>query len=202
MRSSWLAVAALAAGLLLGGRAEAQGYGPGTYRAPPPPPPTGVIRSGFIFGGGIGLGAISFTDCSDCEVLGGLGLQFHLGGMLAPNLALMFDGATVIHPLDDGDGSTSALASNTGMAVLRGWISPIFWLEGGLGLGYMSLGDEYGTIAETRAGWGGLVGAGLEIVQTPQFTIDLQLRITASRYDYGDGVGVANTVLHVGFNFY
>ena len=201
---AWLAIATLSACALLGSRAaEAQGYGPGTYSGQPPPPPTGVIRSGFIFGGGIGLGAISFTDCDDCEVLGGLGLQFHLGGMIAPNLALMFDGATVVHPLDNGDGSTSALMSNTGMAVFRGWISPIFWLEGGLGVGYMSLADEYGTIPpETRAGFGGLVGAGLELLQTPQFTLDLQLRITASRYNYGDGVGVANTSLNVGFNFY
>ena len=199
---AWLAIATLTACAFLGARAEAQGYGPGTYTSPPPPPPTSVIRSGFIFGGSVGLGAISFTDCDDCEVLGGLGLQFHLGGMLAPNLALMFDGATVLHPLDDEEGNGTTLASNTGMAVLRGWLARVFWLEAGLGVGYMTLGDAYGTIAETRAGFGLLAGAGFELVQSSSFTLDLQLRITAARYNYGDGVGVANTVLQVGFNFY
>jgi hypothetical protein len=192
--------------LLLGssGRADAQGYGPqygpqpGYYGAPPPPPPPGVIRSGFIFGGSIGLGAINFTDCEGCDALGGLALQFHLGGMVGPNLALMFDGATVMHLLDDD----SALYSNTGMAVLRGWLSRVFWLEGGLGFGQMQLGDAYGLIAETRGGFGLLVGAGIEVLQSTSFTIDIQLRVTAARYDYGDGVGVANTSLNVGFNFY
>src|SRR5688572_30434999 len=136
---SWLALVAVAATLILpaalGSRAEAQGYGPGYYPGAPPPPPRTTLRSGFIFGGGIGLGAISFTDCEDCEVLGGLGLQFHLGGMLAPNLALMFDGATVLHPLDDEEGNGTTLASNTGMAVLRGWLARVFWLEAGLGVG-------------------------------------------------------------------
>src|SRR5688500_4268714 len=121
----WLAMMVLAASVALGARAEAQGYGPGYYSGPPPPPPRGVIRSGLCFGVGLGLGAISFTDCEDCEVLGGLGLQGHLGGMLAPNLALMFDAATVIHPLDDAGGGS--LASTTLMGVFRFWPSSIFW---------------------------------------------------------------------------
>jgi hypothetical protein len=199
---AWLAIATLAATLLLAGRAEAQGYGPGYYPGAPPPPPRGIIRSGLVFGFGIGLGAISFTDCDDCEVLGGLGLEGHIGGMIAPNLALLFDAAVVVHPLDDGRGGTSSLASITYMGVLRGWVSRIFWLQGGLGGGYMSLGDEYGTIATSEMGFGVLLGAGIELVQSTSFALDLQLRISASRYDYGDGVGVANTVLQVGLNWY
>jgi len=59
-------------------------------------------------------------------------------------------------------------------AVLRGWLSRIFFLEGGLGVGWMQLDDPYGTIADTKGGLAILGGAGLEIVQAANFALDIR----------------------------
>jgi hypothetical protein len=194
-----LGIAAVCAVLLSSGAASAQGYGPGYYGAPPPPPPPGVIRSGLVLGFDLGIGAISFTDCEDCDVLGGLAWGFQLGGMIGPNLALLADISGVSHYLSDEDATLNSL---TVTGVLRGWLGRILYLEGGVGVGWMQLDDPYGTIAETRGGLGLLIGGGVELVQATSFVLDLRLRFSVARFDYGDGVGVGNTSLALGLTWY
>jgi hypothetical protein len=192
-----LAVVVVAVLLAATGSANAQS-GPGYYGGPPPPPPPGVYRSGLVFGGHLGVGAISFTDCDDCESLGGFAWGLQVGGMLAPSLALLADLSGVTHFGDD----ETALTSMTFAGVLRGWVSRIFYLDGGLGVGWMQLSDPYGVIADTQAGFGLLVGAGVEVLQTPSFALDIRLRFSVARFDYGDGVGIGNTTLGVGLTWY
>lgn len=182
----------------LGGTALAQG-GPGYYGGPPPPPPPGVFRSGLVLGFDIGLGAINFSNCDGCEALGGLGWGLQLGGMISPNMAIVGDVSAVSHFLDD---QQQTLNSVTVTGVLRGWLSRIFFLEGGLGIGWMQLDDPYGTIADTKGGLALLGGAGIEVVQAANFALDIRLRITGARYDYGDGVGVSNVAVLAGFTWY
>lgn len=181
----------------LAGTAAAQ-YGPGYYQQPPLPPP-GLQRGGLVLGGAVGLGAIGFSDCPDCDGLGGLALQFHIGGMVGPTVALMFDGSTVIHPLEDG----GVLSSNVGLGAIRVWIAPQLWLSAGVGLGVLELDDDYGyLVARSESGIAGMVGAGVELLQTYSFALDLQVRATGARLDYGDNVGIYNLSVLLGFNWY
>src|SRR5688572_4091715 len=191
----------IAAGLVLAaaGSASAQGYGPGYYQQPPPPPPPGVYRSGLVLGFDIGVGAIAFTDCDECESLGGLAWGLRLGGMVGPNLAILGDVSGVSHFLEEED---ATLNSVTVTGILRGWLSRIIYLEGGVGIGWMQLDDPYGTIADTRGGFGLIAGVGIEVLQTSSFVLDIRGRVSASRFDYGDGVGVANWTLAAGFTWY
>jgi hypothetical protein len=178
--------------------ASAQGYGPpgGGYG---PPPEHRVLRSGFILGGAIGLGGTAFQDCSACDTLGTGNFEFFLGGMLTPSLALAFDGAFAGHPFEDG----SVLWSNTYTAILRGWLSPIFWLEGGVGIGQLQATDQYGFNQESHGGLTGLVAGGVELVQSLNFTLDLQLRLSAASYDTGgDKFKTTNFAILLGFNWY
>jgi hypothetical protein len=181
--------------------ASAQGYGgPGYYPgAPPPAPPPGIIRSGLIVGGAVGLGGIFDADCDDCSGLGAFGLQFHIGGMIAPNLALVFDMSGLYHVFDDD----SILTSATFLGVIRGWLGRIFWLEAGLGLGYLEATDAWGYTEGSRTGGAALVGAGIEVLQTPSFALDIQLRISGARFSAGgNSFGISNVGVFVGFNWY
>ncbi len=92
---SLLAVLAfVGVGLAGSGEAHAQGYyapGPGG------PPPNGVYRSGLVVGFAVGGGNMAL-NCDGCGSLGGLAAEFHIGGMVAPRLALEFDISTIVHP--------------------------------------------------------------------------------------------------------
>jgi hypothetical protein len=185
--------------------AHAQGYGPGHY-AGPPPPPRGVVRSGFIAGLGIGAGAFGLQDCEPCDGTGGLALRGHIGGMVARNVALVLDVESVIGPFNADDLDEDIVITHSIMlAAARVWLGARFYLQGGLGLGWVRLSDAGGNIAVTSDAGGALMlGAGLELWQRPSFTIDLALRLFATRYgnDDQDGFGIAGGTLLVGFNWY
>ena len=203
MTSTWkLTVAALAVALVLGvtDRAEAQGY----YGPPPGAQPRGVVRSGLIFGGALGLGAIAPSGCDNCDGLGSFALQGHIGGMIGPQLALMFDASALYHVFEDD----SVLTSGTFLGVIRGWLGDMVWLQAGLGFGVLQATDQTGYyLEESRGGVAAGIGAGLEVLRSPNFTLDLQLRITGARYRYDadnrdDTFGITNAAFFVGFNWY
>ena len=81
--------------------AEAQGYPPPYYPPPPPPPPPhGVYRSGLVFGFSGGVGAIHADNCGDACGVAGM-VEGHLGGMINPRTALMFEIWGADHPWSD-----------------------------------------------------------------------------------------------------
>lgn len=199
MRAWWCAIVFAIVGVAAAAApAHAQGYGPGYSVGPPPP--RGVVRSGFIAGLGIGGGAFGLTDCQECDGTGGLSLHGHLGGMLARNVALMFDLESATGPFGDD----AFITQTTALAVLRLWLGQIFYLQGGLGAAWLRLSSEDGGLSITsEAGGALLLGLGVELLQRPSFTIDVSLRLIASRYgDNDDGFGVAGGTLLVGFNWY
>ena len=130
-RSHWVAFV-LAAALLCGtaSTASAQYYGrPRHYYVSPYGGPT--YRSGLVIGGGIGFGALSADQCGDlCG--GALSLEGHIGGMVDPRLAMMFDAWTTIHPIPGSDGETT---NTLYTGALQFWPIPVLWLKGGVGLG-------------------------------------------------------------------
>src|SRR5262249_50284459 len=140
MRNRWLGILVLILGCLgaSAGVAAAQQYGP-----PPPgrgyyaPPPPGIHRYGLVFGGAIGPGAFSFSDCSGCEAFGALALQLEIGGMVSPEVAILFDWTGHLHPTNDGNGTL--VSSNLLDVAVRGFLGRIFWIEGGIGIGYLTV---------------------------------------------------------------
>lgn len=183
----------------LAGAAAAQSYGPGYYQQPPPPPqPQGIQRGGLILGGSIGLGGIYFTNCDNCDSYGGLALQGHIGGMVAPNVAIVFDASTVIHPFEEG----GTLMSHAWLGALRIWLTDNLWLSGGVGLGLVEEDDDFGYLVDrTETGLVGMAAAGVELLQTYNFALDLQVRGTWARFDDVD-LNVSNLSVLLGFNWY
>jgi|tagenome__1003787_1003787.scaffolds.fasta_scaffold19969811_1 hypothetical protein len=183
--------------VLLGSLSAAQAQ----YGAPPPPyyppgPPRGMYRSGLVVGFGLGLGAISTSqDCGPCGGAAG-GFEFHVGGMLNPRLALMFDGWGLGRTLDGGGTLTNGMAA----VALQYWVNEIIWLKGGVGFAEIRISyDDYYYRDDSLSGLGIMGAAGFEIMQSYNFALDLQLRLAHMSYDFG---GANNFALMVGLNWY
>lgn len=191
--------------------AEAQGYPPPYYPPPPPPPPPrGVFRAGVVWGFAAGLGAVNATGCGDaCG--GAFALEGHLGGMISPRTAVMFEGWGADHPYSLAGNDHETINSFwTGAAQF--WINDIFWLKGGAGLAVLretiDAGvDYYGNpvVAENdHTGFALFGAAGIEVLQSYNFTLDIQGRIGSGFYKDAAGSSFSrqNYAVMVGFNWY
>jgi hypothetical protein len=199
-RKYWI-VLGLAAAVLLGSssKASAQYYGRPRYYAPAPAyyPPSSY-RNGLVLGGSIGFGGLIADQCGDlCG--SGLSLEGHIGGMLNPQAALMFDVWTVIHPIPNTDGDTT---STLYTGALQFWLTPILWLKGGIGLGNTQISsNSVGTITDATA-FAIMGGAGVELVQRGPFALDLQGRVGHTFFSNNDGGPITQYAFMIGFNWY
>ncbi len=172
---------------------------------PPPPrpyyaPAPGIHRMGLVIGGAIGPGAFAFSDCSgnDCSI-GALALQLEIGGMVAPNVAVLFDWTGLLHPTGDANGTV--VSSNLIDVAVRGFLSRIFWLEGGIGIGYVTVSDAY-YYDTSDFGLGLMAAAGVEVLQTYNFAIDLSLRVHVAHIYENPSTNVSNLAFLIGFHWY
>lgn len=207
------AVAALAIGLLASS-AIAQPSGPpppppggGGYYAPPPPP-TEWERRGLSLGFGIGLGGMSDSygtiGCSNCDYNpASVGLDFHIGAMLNPRMALLFEGWLQAQSLD-ADG-VETLVQTMAMGAIQYWVSPQLWLKGGLGFSHLSISIDDGfrdPESQDIDSGGALMGAiGYEVLSSQRFAIDLQGRLGIATYD-GIDEQIETGMISLGFNWY
>jgi hypothetical protein len=191
------------------------GYGGGYYSAPPQTAPGGFMNRGgrLAIGVGIGLGGMSAEEadlsCQTCE--GGTvaaGIDFHIGGMLSPRLALLAEFQINAQPLEeDVYGDTVMLTQAAILGAAQFWLTPRIWLKGGLGVAtlqesYSACDDYYEDCdAEIDNGAAVLLGAGVELIQGRNFALDLQGRILAAGYEQIDDTVTAATI-GVGFNWY
>jgi hypothetical protein len=185
------------AALVLGATASTASaqYGqPAGYGYPPPPPPTRVYRQGLTFGLGIGLGAFSADNCGDaCGV--GIAFEGHIGGMLTPQLALMFDAFPVIHTVNS-DTTTTNTAYTVAAQI---FLNDLVWLKGGVGFAHFTeSSNAFGDLTDT--GTAVLFGGGVEVYQAGPFAIDLQLRLEHSFYSTAKDMN--EVAFLVGFNWY
>jgi hypothetical protein len=189
--------------------AQYQAPPPGYYAPPPsygggypPPPPPRYryrdYRSGLTLGGALGVGTISADDCSACG--GGLAWEFHIGGMVMPQLAILADLSGIVRSYDDGAGGSNTLTNSLFAVAAQYWIIPILWVKGGIGDAHIALSDYTGnTYGSEENALGFLLAGGVEVVHAPNFALDLQLRLMHGDYSGG---GATNYAFLVGVNWY
>jgi hypothetical protein len=185
--------------------AEAQGYPP-PYYPPPPPPPRGVYRAGLVFGFSGGVGGVGASNCGDACGVAGV-LEGHLGGMISPRAALMFEVWGADHPWSSNGNSFETINTFFTGAV-QYWVNDILWIKGGLGLAELrqTVNDDYNGIYSSTVtditGFALFGAAGIEVLQSYNFALDIQLRIGNGFYSQSDGGDAQNYALMVGFNWY
>ncbi|MBI4511298.1 MAG: hypothetical protein HY698_16815 [Deltaproteobacteria bacterium] len=199
--------------------APAYPYPPPNYRPAyyTPPPAASAWRSpqrtpnrdGFLIGFSLGPGVLKPNDCDECDGLAGLGLEFHIGGMLTPELGLMLDASAVMHELTDDEvmlyRTRGSVAQVIGAIALQYFATRNLWLKVGLGSASWQIADEKGnTVAENDDGFAVLLGAGVELYQSSSFALDLQLRYANAVYKEvaGKQPKWSNTSFMLGFNWY
>jgi hypothetical protein len=189
--------------------AEAQGYPPPYYPPPPPPPPPhGVYRAGLVFGFSVGLGAIHSDNCGDACGAAGL-LEGHLGGMISPRAALMFEIWGADHPWTDGAGNSVETINTFFTGAAQYWVTDILWIKGGLGVAELRetvdapYDGGYSSTVNDITGFALFGAAGIEVLQSYNFALDVQFRIGNGFYSQDNSsFSVQNYALMVGFNWY
>ncbi|HET9990814.1 MAG TPA: hypothetical protein VFQ65_19925 [Kofleriaceae bacterium] len=188
--------------------AQYYGGGPGYYNGPDNHVPGGFHnRTGRLaYGFSIGLGGMhddgsGITNCDNCANAPALELDFHIGGMLGPRFALMFEGqlnARTVHS-DVYNGDTT-LSQTAPMIAGQFWITPQLWVKGGLGVAALQADSTYVTY-DYGTGMAVMGAVGFELMSARYFALDLQGRIIEGTYNSGnDHVTAAN--IGLGFNWY
>jgi hypothetical protein len=179
-------------------------YGPPPYYPPPPPPPT--TRRGLTLGFGFGLGGMSADSgelCADCDYDPiAFGFDFHIGGMINPQMAILGE-FTLTGQTLDADGF-SWVYQSMALAGLQYWLTPQFWLKGGIGFSQLDIQYDDGFVVyeETVDTGVGVLGAiGYEVLHSTRFAIDLALRLQTASYDAVDN-SVNSAIFGIGFNWY
>ena len=198
---------------------------PPAYQQPPPPPayrpPPPIARpqrlghyrrSGLAIGFGVGIGGMDSENdlfvCSGCDPNDAMvagSFDFHVGGMINPRLALLFELWSTAGILDSfGD---VYLLQTMAMFAAQFWVMPRLWLKGGIGVSHLSLNYDDGfvsDVADLDSGLGVMAAVGYEVMAARSFTMDLQLRLGGGFYDGlgGDGDTVSAATFGLGFNWY
>jgi len=196
------------------GLAAAQGYygggpggGPGYYNQPNPIPGGFHDRTGrLMWGGSFGLGAMhddgsGITNCDNCASAVAVELDGHIGGMLSPRFALMFEGQVNLRTIhSDLYGNDTVLSQGAAMVAGQYWVTPQLWLKGGLGIVQLQADDQYVTY-DYGSGGGIMAGVGYELLSARFFAVDLQGRIIEGAYNSGND-HVTSATIGVGVNWY
>ncbi len=186
----------LAGSLLLTATASADTIVVGAPLSPSDQHRTGLVLGGSIDGGNIGCQTKNGDDCGTWHDAGGL--SFHAGAMVGPSLAILGELWGMAHT-EDHITASQGLAT----AALRGWVVPRLWLQGGLGFARSSVSYRSGnlmTSAQSDTVPAFMLGAGVELLSTPTFGLDLELRGGSGFYE-GDA-RVYNAALGVGASWY
>ena len=188
MRSKRVVTAGALATVLFGACAAA---------AADPGSASGVKREGFLIGFSLGAGDLGPDPCDGCGL--GVGGDFHIGAMASRSVAVMLEGSFLAR-----DELTHGLFGVAGQF----WPDPAgrFWLKAGLGVGSLdrdrSFGDPFDDFDDRGHDhvYPTVFGAaGVEVVRSGRFTIDIQAR-GAATFQSGD---TAHSVsVNVGLNWY
>jgi len=188
----------LAIVLAAAGTASAQGY----YR----PGHGGFLhRPGriiFGFSGGLGFMHAGGNDitCDNCDSIGGE-IEGHVGAMLTPQFALMFESQwnfKTIHA--NGFNGDTVATQGTGMVAGQFWLLPQLWVKAGIGLAHFTIDDAYETTTFDN-GWAVMGAVGYEVLAARYFALDVQGRLLSGIYRGTDDNITAGTI-GLGINWY
>lgn len=187
------------------------------YYAQPSTVPGGFHdRQGrLMLGFSLGLGGMKIGDdevtCANCDYDPvAFEVDFHIGGMMSPRFGVMLEVQANGKTIEESAFGATSLVQATAMAAAQYWVTPQFWVKGGLGfasLGY-SYDDEFDhndDSEELARGGALMVGAGYELLSAKNFSIDLQARFVQGTYeedDLGDNPDVSSGSIGVGFNWF
>jgi hypothetical protein len=170
-----------------------------------------VYRAGLVFGLSLGIGGISASGCGDVCGFSGLA-EVHIGGMIAPNVAVLGDFWEGLHYFSGVPGLGSGETWN-GIYTLALQYWPLYnvWLKGGLGFGRLQLNADasgyygyYSVNVDDETGFAFMLAAGIELLQSYNWTMDLQLRYGNVAYSGGGNSAgdLSMYALMIGFNWY
>jgi len=158
-------------------------------------------RSGTAIGVALATGHIGCEtrdggDCGGVNPAGGLAI--HVGGMVAPMVAILGEAWGMGHTENNYTASQILVTAN-----VRAWALPRLWFQGGLGVARSEVSYDDGVFMGTSQSDivpAFAVGVGVELMSSRTFALDLQLRGGSGFYE-GDA-RVYNTALALGLNWY
>lgn len=189
--------------------AQPGGYAPEPYYyGPPMPPPMAPAprgRTGFHIGlsGGLGIMESDAGEfaCDGCDPVAA-NFELHVGRMFGSKFALQGELWFQTQSLDEFDSASINQVMYTIAA--QYWLHPKFWLRAGFGAANLSLSYETGFGRESDSldsGTAMHVGLGIEMIHSPNFSLDAIIKTGAGSYADRDETVTATTV-NIGVNWY
>jgi hypothetical protein len=160
-------------------------------------PRAGLVLGATVDGGNIGCQTKSGDDCGNGAHAAG-GFSIHVGALITPSIAILGEAWVMAHTEDSLTASQVLATAN-----LRGWLTPRVWLQGGVGVARSKLTFDDGPVmasSDSSTVPAVFAAFGVEVLQTPNFGLDVELRGGSGLYR--DDVRVYNAALGVGASFF
>lgn len=166
-----------------------------------------MLRKGLVFGFSMGIANSNLTFTSKKQNNTNLAINWKIGYMLNPKLALLANGAASIYEYDLTD--RKRLRDFGGVfASVQYFATDKFWVLGGIGIGtdapvFYDIKPNNTVETKYYSGLGLVSSLGYEIYHKKNFALDLQSRInyTSVNLPIGKTNGFT-TALLLGINFY
>ena len=168
-----------------------------------------VYRKGFVFGTAIGVSHSIQPFPNNKQNNLGLGLDFKVGYMLQPNLALLL--STNISSYNySGVGRDRTRDFGIVAPTIQYWLNDKLWVLGGVGLGVdapiswdIKNPDVNKKETQYYTGLGVVMALGFDIFRKKNFTVDIKTRLSYRNVQLQEGraSGFSPAVL-IGINFY
>ena len=166
-----------------------------------------TIRKGFAFGAAFGIANSSLQFPSKKQSSTDLGINWKVGYLLNPKLALLLNGSVSVYEYN-GIGRPRKRDFGGVFPALQYWLHDKFWILAGVGLGtdapiFYDLKQDNKDETKYYSGIGVISSLGYEFYRKKNFTLDLQVRLNYSKVNLPEGnINGLNTALLLGINFY
>lgn len=161
----------------------------------------------LTFGVGLGVGFMhdggsAITSCFNCDVEPwAVEADFHIGGMLTPRFALMFEAQGNLQTIQANDfDEDTVLTQGAGLFAAQFWVLPQFWIKGGIGFAHLQVDDTY-FVDDFGSGGALLLAGGVELFSARNFAFELQGRLLQTSYNSLDD-NITSGTIGIGVNWY
>lgn len=168
-----------------------------------------VHRKGFVFGTALGVSHSIQTFPSNKQNNTGLGLDFKVGYMVKPNLALLLSSNVSSYDYS-GVGRDRKRDFGIVAPTIQYWFNHRFYILGGVGLGvdapiFWDIEKPEINKEEVQyfAGLGAVTALGFEIYRKKNFALDIKTRLAYRNVELQEGrTSGFSPALLLGINFY